>query len=221
MTAPGLTRVYAVHGKLAHLLRPGDVPVSGDAFCRIAPAGFGWRGTGSQLEYEIAAALPPCSRCESLSAESTDVPARFTEGVSARAPEIPGAGHHHPPAPGTVPAVTATPPLAVTAAKPAEPGSPSGEAESAHGGIVPRDPGPGALAGLPSPPSTTEGRPAPGPAGEGRIGGASPAAGLPGADARAKWKAALAGNAHAARNRRGKPRAKPGYQPGGNRRQPE
>jgi len=138
-----LTRVYAVHGKLAHLLRPGDVPASGEAFCRRLPAWFGWRGTGSQLEYEVAASLPLCSRCEYLSAESPDLPAAAA--------------------------------ITVAGTEPAEPVPPSGRAGSAPSGIYPR--GPGALAGLSSPPPTPEDSPALSPAGEGRIGGASPAAG--------------------------------------------
>jgi hypothetical protein len=60
------TRVYAPHGKMAHLLPPGDRPSVGYPFtlCRRQPRLFGaWLGTGSQGEYDRAAELPLCSRC--------------------------------------------------------------------------------------------------------------------------------------------------------------
>ena len=188
MEALTLTRVYAVHGKLTHLLRPGDVTTAGDALCRHAPSYLGWRGTGSRLEYEVAAALPLCSRCLYLSAEShvlpgagfsaapgVVVPARFTEGVSARAPGKPGAASPPGRRPGALSAASPPAPPGDAAAKPAEPVPPSGEAgKDAPEGHAPVTPG--AQAGL-SPSPTPGDRPAPGPAGEGRIGGVSPAAG--------------------------------------------
>lgn len=61
------TRVYVLHGKIAHLLPPGERPGVGysRALCARSPALFGvWLGTGSQSEYDRAASLPLCSRCE-------------------------------------------------------------------------------------------------------------------------------------------------------------
>ena len=50
-------RVYLPGRKVAHLTDQGTV-----SYCRIwSPAGF-W-GTGSQEEYETAAALPLCKSC--------------------------------------------------------------------------------------------------------------------------------------------------------------
>ena len=60
-------RVYAPRGKMAHLLPPGDQPTAGrpPALCLLYPRlGTAWLGTGSQKEYEKAAALPLCGRCE-------------------------------------------------------------------------------------------------------------------------------------------------------------
>ena len=158
MTAPGPARVYARTGKIAHLLPCDASPSLGYAFtfCRRQPRLFAsWLGTGSQAEYEKAGSLPLCSRCEHLSAKSPDLPA--AAAITAAGTEIPVPS---PASPGG------------TGAKPAEPAPPSGGAGSAPEGTDPR--GPSAPAGLPSP--TPEGSPAPGPAGEGRIGGASPAA---------------------------------------------
>lgn len=61
------TRVYLLYGKMAHLLPLGESPNVGYpvALCRRQPALFAtWLGTGSQTEYERAAELPLCSRCE-------------------------------------------------------------------------------------------------------------------------------------------------------------
>lgn len=66
MKADDCTRVYALHGKMAHLLAPGESPNLGYAFtlCRRQPRLFtSWLGTGSQGEYDRAAELPLCSRC--------------------------------------------------------------------------------------------------------------------------------------------------------------
>jgi len=60
------TRVYALHGKMAHLLAPWESPNLGYAFtlCRRQPRLFtAWLGTGSQAEYERAASLPACEQC--------------------------------------------------------------------------------------------------------------------------------------------------------------
>lgn len=67
------TRVYTPHGKMAHLLPPDDSPSHGYAFtlCRRQPHLFtSWLGTGSQREYERAAELPLCARCEQKSRPS-------------------------------------------------------------------------------------------------------------------------------------------------------
>jgi hypothetical protein len=67
------TRVYAVHGKMAHLLPAGSSPNLGYPFtlCRRQPRLFTtWLGTGSQGEYDRAGELPLCSRCARKAAES-------------------------------------------------------------------------------------------------------------------------------------------------------
>lgn len=66
MKAGDCTRVYALHGKMAHLLSPNESPSTGYAFslCHRQPRLFGvWLGTGSRGEYDRAAELPLCSRC--------------------------------------------------------------------------------------------------------------------------------------------------------------
>jgi len=59
-------RRYAPTGKVAHLLRPhyyGDHVST--VLCGLwAWHASWWRGTGSQDEYERAAALPVCKNCE-------------------------------------------------------------------------------------------------------------------------------------------------------------
>ena len=68
--AADCTRVYARTGKRAHLLPPFESPNLGYplSLCSRQPGlGDSWRGTGSQLEYEVAAALPLCARCEAVS----------------------------------------------------------------------------------------------------------------------------------------------------------
>lgn len=66
-------RVYVPTGKLAHLLAPGEPPSGdGESLCRKSPWASGsWSGTGSQGEYERAAELPLCSRCEYLAGAGT------------------------------------------------------------------------------------------------------------------------------------------------------
>lgn len=59
------TRVYMPSAKTAHLVF-ADTSLDGAprALCRIRPyLGRSWHGTGSQGEYERAAALPLCTRC--------------------------------------------------------------------------------------------------------------------------------------------------------------
>lgn len=59
-------RVYTPGGRKAHLLRPGVSPnSSAPSACGRWP-GFGeyWRGTGAQLEHEVAANLTLCKQCE-------------------------------------------------------------------------------------------------------------------------------------------------------------
>lgn len=54
---------YLLNGKVSHGLSD---PHSALARCGVGPwvsAAYGWLGTGSQLEYEVAAALPKCQRC--------------------------------------------------------------------------------------------------------------------------------------------------------------
>jgi len=61
------TRVYTPYGRMAHLLPLGALVSFGSpvALCRRSPALFdSWRGTGSQAEYDKAAALPLCQRCK-------------------------------------------------------------------------------------------------------------------------------------------------------------
>jgi hypothetical protein len=60
------TRVYTRAGKKAHLLQLFQTPNgNGSALCGTAPAWFEeWRGTGTQVETELAASLPLCRYCE-------------------------------------------------------------------------------------------------------------------------------------------------------------
>lgn len=56
-------RRYTRGGRVAHLVRVEAA--QGRALCRRQPDGFeDWRGTGDQVEYERAAALPLCRRCD-------------------------------------------------------------------------------------------------------------------------------------------------------------
>ena len=62
-------RVYTPRGRMAHLLRPGDQPSAGraPALClRYPRPGASWLGTGSQDEYDKAAALPLCGKCDAV-----------------------------------------------------------------------------------------------------------------------------------------------------------
>lgn len=63
--APSPTRVYTFTGKVAHLLPVGRGANSHTrALCGFSPAWhYEWHGTGSQVEYEKAAALPTCVYC--------------------------------------------------------------------------------------------------------------------------------------------------------------
>lgn len=61
------TRVYRPTGRTTHhLLPPGDTASSGvETLCGIRNSlGRTWLGTGGQEEYEKAASLPVCKRCE-------------------------------------------------------------------------------------------------------------------------------------------------------------
>jgi hypothetical protein len=64
------TRVYTYTGRVAHLMPLHEHSVSyGVALCPVRPRWPDqWRGTGSQQEIELAASLPPCSRCKALAA---------------------------------------------------------------------------------------------------------------------------------------------------------
>lgn len=65
--ASDCTRVYTVWGKMAHLLPPDAGTNAGYAFtlCHRQPRLFSsWLGTGSQYEYEYAAQLPLCRKCD-------------------------------------------------------------------------------------------------------------------------------------------------------------
>jgi hypothetical protein len=89
-TPSGYARVYAPNGKMTHLLPPGDRPSVGYpvALCRRPPPLFtSWLGTGSQAEYDHAAALPACPRCERRAAEA--------DRPFPRSPETTGAGARH------------------------------------------------------------------------------------------------------------------------------
>lgn len=78
--ADGCTRAYARHGTMAHLLEPGDQASAGSvALCGShAP----WLGTGSQDEYEKAAALPLCGRCARKAADRDPAATVITPEVS-------------------------------------------------------------------------------------------------------------------------------------------
>jgi hypothetical protein len=73
-----MTRVYMSSATTAHLV-PADAPVSGAprALCRIRPyKEKPWFGTGNQREYEKAAALPVCGRCQAAAEQRTEGGAR-------------------------------------------------------------------------------------------------------------------------------------------------
>lgn len=54
-------RVYAPRGAVAHLAYSGNEPLTRCGLWRPA----GWHGTGTQDEYETAAARPLCDACAS------------------------------------------------------------------------------------------------------------------------------------------------------------
>ena len=62
-------RVYRPGGKTTHLLPPGDPASSGhpESLCGIRNT-FGriWLGTGGQDEYDKAASLPLCGKCDAV-----------------------------------------------------------------------------------------------------------------------------------------------------------
>lgn len=59
-------RVYTgTRGKVAHLIPASSPGYVSRAFCGLwAWSRSNWRGTGSQSEYDLAAALPLCKSCE-------------------------------------------------------------------------------------------------------------------------------------------------------------
>lgn len=65
----GHERRYLLHGVVAHVIdmdRVRGYLSEGLALCGMGPQWFephGWRGTGTQDEYERAASLPLCRRC--------------------------------------------------------------------------------------------------------------------------------------------------------------
>lgn len=57
---------YVPRGKVTHARKRRSGGLDGTARCGTAPAWYepiDWHGTGSQAEYERAAALPKCRRC--------------------------------------------------------------------------------------------------------------------------------------------------------------
>jgi hypothetical protein len=63
------TRVYLPRGRVAHLRRPWSPGV----MCPSVPGTPGpgeWLGTGSQGEYDKAASLPLCRRCQAATRET-------------------------------------------------------------------------------------------------------------------------------------------------------
>jgi hypothetical protein len=68
------TRVHMLHGKTIHLVL-ADTALSGSprALCRARPyLGRSWFGTGDQLEYEKAAALPVCGKCQAVAEQRAE-----------------------------------------------------------------------------------------------------------------------------------------------------
>lgn len=65
----GHERRYLANGAVAHVIDVDRVaPSEGLALCGVGPQWFvphGWRGTGTQDEYERAAELLLCRRCAS------------------------------------------------------------------------------------------------------------------------------------------------------------
>ena len=98
--ADDCTRVYSRHGKMAHLLRPGAGPSFGypAALCRRQPRLFrSWLGTGSQDEYDQAASLPTCGKCEQARRRAMpadrpfpNIAGNFVTGGLQRVAEVPG-----------------------------------------------------------------------------------------------------------------------------------
>lgn len=69
-TVNGYSRVYRRTGRLAHLVEDMAGANYHLSLCRMwpPPGGGGWRGTGNQVEYERAAALPLCPTCKQRAA---------------------------------------------------------------------------------------------------------------------------------------------------------
>lgn len=65
MSAPdGPEVVYTPNGKVAHLLRHGDEVQDGETYCGKQAPADGWRGTGTQDEWDRAGRLPICKWCQ-------------------------------------------------------------------------------------------------------------------------------------------------------------
>lgn len=66
------TRLYTPRGRVRHLAPPYSGPAtSRGGLCSVVPKWPGeWLGTGSQEEYELAAEMPTCKRCDFLFARS-------------------------------------------------------------------------------------------------------------------------------------------------------
>lgn len=62
--ADDCAKVYTPSGRVAHL-RPPDYSITGakPVLCPQSLPWGGWLGTGSQAEYDRAAALPACKAC--------------------------------------------------------------------------------------------------------------------------------------------------------------
>lgn len=63
-----LERRYSPNGRTAHLIDEADVgkPMQ-QTLCGRIESDAWWYGTGSQDEYDRAASLPTCKRCEAQS----------------------------------------------------------------------------------------------------------------------------------------------------------
>ena len=78
--AASCTRVYMLHGAIAHLVPP-DASLSGmpRAECGARPYQMRrWLGTGNRAEQVKAASLPLCGKCETA-ANSAGLPAEGTQ----------------------------------------------------------------------------------------------------------------------------------------------
>jgi len=100
-------RVYLPHGTVAHLMAPFG---SRYVLCPAGSRAGEWLGTGSQAEYDRAAALPLCFRCQGTLNRTLPSPERTTmTGVppSPRVVPVPSPPAASPPSGGG----EGTPPL--------------------------------------------------------------------------------------------------------------